>query len=171
MRWLCPFVNAVPTAEGAIQIALEQMPVTLWGANCLLLGCGRIAKLLAQRLQGLGAQVCIAARKYGDRAWAEASGWQALPIDQLNGRLRDVQVVFNTVPSLILERSLLAQLPKDCLCIDLASRPGLDFEAARELGLHCVWARGLPGKVAPVTAAAAIRNTLYHILEERGEPV
>ena len=41
---------------------------------------------------------------------------------------------------------------------------------AEELGLTAVWARGLPGKTAPVTAAAAIRDALYHILEERGEP-
>ena len=31
-----------------------------------------------------------------------------------------------------------------------------------------LWARSLPGRLAPVTAAEAIRDTLYHILEERG---
>ena len=168
---LCPIANAVPTAEGAIQLAMEQLPVTLWGADCLILGCGRIAKLLAQRLHGLGANVCIAARKYGDRAWAEASGWQALSMQQLSGSLQDTQVVFNTVPALILDSGLVAELSSDCLYIELASRPGIDLESAGNRQLNCICAGGLPGKVAPVTAAAAIRSTLYHILEERGEPV
>ena len=163
--------NAVATAEGAIQLAMEQLPITLWGCSCLILGCGRIAKLLAHRLRGLGADVTVAARKYGDRAWAEACGWRALPTDRLHGHLGNVRAVFNTVPSLLLDGGLLAELPPDCLCMDVASQPGIDFAAAERLGLVSVWARGLPGKVAPATAAAAIRDALYHILEERGEPV
>ena len=167
----CLFGKAVPTAEGALQVAMERLPVTLRGAECLVLGYGRIGKLLAHRLQGLGARVTVAARKYGDLAWAEAFGWRALPISGLSGALGEMQVIFNTVPSLILDRDLLAELTPGCLCVELASRPGIDLAAAEELGLTAVWARGLPGKTAPVTAAAAIRDTLYHILEERGEPV
>lgn len=163
--------NAVPTAEGALQIAMEKLPVTLCGSECLVLGYGRIGRLLAQRLHALGAKVTVAARKYGARAWADAFGWKSLPMDRLSGCLGNIQAVFNTAPSLILDSTLLAELPSDCLCIDLASEPGIDFTAAEQLGLKTVWARGLPGKAAPVTAAAAIRDALYHILEERGEPV
>lgn len=150
---------------------MEKLPVTLWGSECLVLGYGRIGRLLAQRLHALGARVTVAARKYGARAWAEAFGWKAVPIDRLSGCLGNIQAVFNTAPSLILDSTLLAELPPDCLCMDLASKPGIDFPAAEQLGLKTVWARGLPGKAAPVTAAAAIRDALYHILEERGEPV
>lgn len=167
----CPFGKAVPTAEGALQVAMEHLPVTLRGAECLVLGYGRIGKLLAHRLQGLGARVTVAARKYADLAWAEAYGCRALPISGLSGTLGRMQVIFNTVPSLILDRGLLSEAAPSCLCVELASRPGIDLEAAEELGLTAIWARGLPGKTAPVTAAAAIRDTLYHILEERGEPV
>lgn len=167
----CPFGKAVPTAEGALQVAMEHLPVTLRGAKCLVLGYGRIGKLLSHRLQGLGAHVTVAARKYADLAWAEAYGLRALPIGRLSGALGGMQVIFNTVPSPILDRGLLAEVAPSCLCVELASRPGIDLAAAEELGLTAVWARGLPGKTAPVTAAAAIRDTLYHILEERGEPV
>lgn len=161
--------NAIPTAEGAIQIAMKQLPVTLAGAEILVLGYGRIGKLLAHRLHGLGARITVAARKYEDRTWAEAFSCETLRPDQLDGQLGRFRIVFNTVPALLLGESLLRQLPKDCLCIDVASKPGLDFDAAAVLGLQTVWARGLPGKESPVSAAAAIRDTVYHILEERGD--
>ena len=81
--------------------------------------------------------------------------------------------MFNTVPSLVLDRPLLMQLPKNCLCVELASTPGIDQEAAEKLGLPCIWARSLPGRLVPATAAAAvaIRDAVDYILKERGDPV
>lgn len=162
--------NAVPTVEGTIQIAMEQLPETLCGKDCLVLGYGRIGKLMAHRLAGLGARVTVSARKYGDLAWIQAFGWPPLRTDALAGHLGGFKVVINTIPSPILGRELLAELPADCLCIDVASRQGIDLAAAEERGLKTVWARFLPGRMAPRTAAVAIRDTVYHILEERGEP-
>ena len=67
---------------------------------------------------------------------------------------------------------LLRQVREDCLLLDLASAPGgVDQEAAKDLGRRVQSALGLPGRVAPRTAAAAIRDSIYHILEERGEPI
>lgn len=163
--------NAAITAEGAVQTAMTELPVTLWGTECLVLGCGRIGKLLAQRLTGLGARVTVTARKPKDLAWIRAWGWRGLRTDRLDGELASVQVVFNTVPALILEEALLRQLPPSALCVDLASAPGVDFAAAEYIGLHTVQAGALPGKTAPRTAALALRNTVYQILEERGDPV
>ncbi len=66
--------NAVPTAEGAIQIALEELPITLHGARALVIGYGRLGKALAQRLDGLGARVTVAARSWEALAWAQSRG-------------------------------------------------------------------------------------------------
>ncbi len=63
--------NAVPTAEGAIQIAMQELPVTLHGLPCLILGAGRLSRALVPRLCGLGAQVTVAARRFSDLAWAQ----------------------------------------------------------------------------------------------------
>ena len=41
-------LNAIPTAEGAIQIAMEELPVTLNGSSALILGYGRLGKVLAK---------------------------------------------------------------------------------------------------------------------------
>ena len=158
--------NAAATAEGAIQTALERLDRTLLNMDCLVIGFGRIGKLLSYRLHGLGARVTAAARKPEDLAWIRAYGWQALETGHLDGHLHPFGAVFNTVPSRVLDASLLAQLPPECLCVDLASQQGIDLAVAEALGLPNVWARSLPGRLTPRTAAAVIRDAVYHILLE-----
>lgn len=161
--------NAVPTAEGAIQIAMEQLPITIHGARVLVVGFGRVGRALAQRLAALGAKVTVAARRYESLAWAQASGYGAEQTGQLAGWLCGYDLVVNTVPALVLGEAELADLKPDCLVLDLASKPGgVDLEAAGRLGRTVIWALSLPGKVAPVTAGAAIKNTIYHMLHELG---
>ena len=163
--------NAAATAEAAIQVAMERLDRTLLDMDCLVLGFGRIGKLLCSRLHGLGAKVTATARKPADLAWIRAYGWRALDTYGLDGNLCDFGTVFNTIPSLILEEKLLAQLPPECLCVDLASVQGIDLAAAERLGLPNVWARSLPGLLMPRTAAEVIRDAVYYILlEERGDP-
>ncbi|MDR0380695.1 MAG: dipicolinate synthase subunit DpsA [Oscillospiraceae bacterium] len=162
--------NAVPTAEGALQIAMENMPITLHGARCLVVGYGRIGKVLSRDLLSLGARVTASARRQADLAWIEIVGGRAVHTQALETVLGGCDVVFNTVPAPVLTEDRLKLLPPDCLCIDLASAPGgVDFDAAHRLGLRCVWALGLPGKVAPRTAGLILRDTLYHIMTE-GSP-
>lgn len=159
--------NAVPTAEGAVQIALEELAVTLHGARALVLGYGRVGKLTAHRLAALGARVTVAARSYEALAWAEAYGHEAQQLTDLAGYLCGYDLVVNTIPRRVLTRALLEELKESCLVIDLASKPGgVDFQGAAELGVRCVWALSLPGKVAPVTAASALRDTIYNMLRE-----
>lgn len=162
--------NAAATAEAAIQVAMERLDRTLLGMECLVLGFGRIGKLLSCRLHGLGAQVTATARLPADLAWIRAYGYQAVRTGELEGKLEQFGVVFNTIPAPVLSRRLLSQLPSGCLCVDLASVQGID-PAAKELGLPYVWARSLPGRMTPRTAAEIIRDAVYSILsEERGDP-
>ena len=156
--------NAAITAEGAVQTALEHLEGTLLGRRCLVVGFGRIGRLLSFRLHGLGARVTAAARAPADRAWIRAYGWEAADPAALADALKDQGAVFNTVPAPVLTGELLARLPADCLLVDLASRPGIDAAAAGGLGLTCIWARGLPGRLAPGAAAEALRQTVEEIL-------
>lgn len=158
--------NAAATAEAAIQVAMEHLDRSLLGMECLVLGYGRIGKLLSHRLRGLGAGVTVTARKPEDLAWIRAYGLRAMKTSELDGKLSAFGTVFNTVPSLVLKEALLSQLPESCLCVDLASVPGIDFAAAEEMGLSCVWARSLPGRLLPCTAAEVIRDAVYYILLE-----
>ena len=161
--------NAVPTAEGAIQIAMEELPITLHGARALVIGYGRLGRALAPRLSALGARVSVAARKYAALAWAESFNWGTERIGQLAGWLCGYDLVVNTVPARVLGEAELEELKPDCLVIDLASKPGgVDFAAAARLGRKVVWALSLPGKTAPVTAGRAIQTAIYNILSELG---
>jgi dipicolinate synthase subunit A len=148
---------------------MEELPITLHGSRCLIIGFGRIGKVLAKGLAGLGARVTVSARKAEDFAWIAASGYAKTDTRRLGDCLPQYDVVFNTVPSMILGKPLLELLKPGCLCVDLASKPGgIDFAAAAGLGVNCIWALSLPGKVAPHTSGDIIRDTLYGILDERG---
>ena len=161
--------NAVPTAEGALQLAMEHLPVTIHGARVLVVGFGRVGRMTAQRFAALGARVSVAARRYDQLAWAQAMGLGAEELGHLAGWLCGYDLVVNTVPAPVLTRTELEDLKGDCLIIDLASKPGgVDLAAAGQLGLTVIWALSLPGKVAPVTAGAAIRSTIYNMLRELG---
>lgn len=158
--------NGVPTAEGAIEAAMAATDVTLCGTPCLLIGFGRIGKLLAHRLRGLGAEVTVSARRLDDLAWIDAFGYRGLRTNRLAGRLGSFRVVFNTVPHIVLTEELLRELPRECVLLELASQPGFDRAAAEARGLKCIAAPGLPGRAAPETAARAIKLTLEKIWEE-----
>ena len=148
------------TAEGAI--ALLRPETGLSGAHILLLGYGRIARLLARELQKAGALVTAAARSGEQRAWAEAEGIEARPLDALSGALDRFDVIIGTIPAPVLTEPLLALVRKDALLLELASAPGgIDAAAAHERGLRYIRAPGLPAKYAPERAAVILRDAVY----------
>lgn len=160
-------LNTIPTVEGALSIAMTETPFTLHGSRCLVLGYGRIGKLLSRALQALGATVHVAARKHSDLAWIKANAMTGIPMKNISEVIGQYNLIFNTAPAMLLGFKQLSLIPDDCLIIDLASRPGgVDFETARELGKKVIWALSLPGKVAPDTAGDIIKDTIINILEE-----
>lgn len=162
-------LNAIPTAEGAIQIAMEEMPITLHDCNAMILGFGRIGKILAKMLTGLGTNVYIEARKYSDIAWIKSYSYKPVFLNELGSFISQMDVIFNTIPHVVLNSDLLNKLKNDALIIDLASKPGgVDFESAKRIGVKAIWALSLPGKVAPVTAAKFIKETVNNIIGELG---
>jgi len=161
--------GALATAEGAIGIIMKETAVTLCHLNCLVIGFGRIGKILCHRLRGMGAHVTASARKCADIAWVKSYGYDALETSRLDGELSKFDIIVNTVPARVLGKHRLQELKPGCFLLDLSSKPGgLDFSAASNLGVKALWALGLPGEVAPVSAGAAVRDTIYNILREKG---
>ena len=159
--------NALPTAEGAIEIAMRELPVTLAGTKVALIGYGRIGELLSQKLKLLGSEVTVYARRPEVCARAELSGVCAKRIFSEASLVfdADTRVVFNTVPQRILSGGALEKFPRDCLIIDLASAPGgVDIGAASALGIRTLWATALPGKCAPESAGIILGETAHSIL-------
>jgi dipicolinate synthase subunit A len=92
-------------------------------------------------------------------------GAEAIHLEDLGEVLPDVDVVFNTIPALVLTRELLQKMPQEALIIDIASSPGgVDFQGAADLGIKAILAAGLPGKAAPVTAGRILGRCLPRLI-------
>ena len=160
-------LNTIATAEGTMQIAMEETQRTVDGSNVLVMGFGRIGKVLAKMLDGIGAKVYCEARKDEDISWIKAYGYNPVHLNDLNENLNKFDIIINTIPFQILDEERLGLVRKEAIIIDLASNPGgVDRKAARDKGLKVIWALSLPAKVAPLTSAEFIKETLYHVLEE-----
>lgn len=155
-------LNTIPTAEGAIQIAMEETDYTLSGMKVLVIGFGRVGKTLANILSKMGLDVYCEARKDTDLAWIKAYGYKPMPLEKMKNNLCKMDIIFNTVPFQILDKSTLILLNRNTLIIDLASAPGgVDYEVAKKLGIKAILASALPGKVAPNTAAEYLKDFVY----------
>jgi len=156
--------NAIPTAEGAIEIAMNKTEKTINSSKCLVLGYGRIGKVLADLLKGLHADVTVTARKNEHIAWIKAMGYKYKKYSELNDCLESFDTIFNTIPALIIKKEELEHIRKDTLIIDLASKPGgIDFEYAKQKGIVAELALGLPGKVAAKSVAEYMANKVINL--------
>lgn len=146
-------LNSIPSAEGAIQMAMEATTITIHGSNSFVLGLGRCGWTLARMLQGIGARVTGVARKPSDLARAVEMGLHAVHFAELEDEISQAEIIFNTIPYPVLDRMMLDKVARDAVIVDLASIPGgTDFEYAQMLGIKALLAPGLPGLVAPKTA-------------------
>ncbi len=159
--------NAVPTAEGTIQILMEELPQTIDGMKILLVGSGRISKILRRKLHALGAAVSVCCRRSEEAAWALADGCEVLEPEALASCVRLADAVINTVPAKLLTEPVLRQIRPQTLVIDLASAPGgVQWPAASALGVRTIWAQSLPGKCAPERAGEILYETVCRIRKE-----
>ncbi|MFI3226243.1 MAG: hypothetical protein R3Y09_02425 [Clostridia bacterium] len=158
-------LKAIPTAEGAIQIAMENMPTTIAWSKSLVIGNGRIGKVLSKKLLFLGSKVTVSARKRSDFADVFSNNIESVDFCEIQEF--DYDVIFNTVPKCVLTKEILMKIPDDTLIIDLASSPGgVDFECAEVRSKKVIWALSLPGKVAPKTASKFLFSAIIDILSE-----
>lgn len=162
-------LNAIPTAEGAIEIAMRELPITIHGSNSLVLGFGRIGKVLSKDLKALGAKTYVEARRFDDLSWIKAYGYEGIYLKHLKEKLPLFDVIYNTVPSEIITVDMMKYIKKDCLIIDLASLPGgVDIKKAEAMGIKVIRALSLPGKCAPKTSGEIIKHTIQNILSDMG---
>ena len=157
--------NAIPTAEGAIKIAIEETDITLHGNQMMVIGYGRIGKVLSGMLRGIGAKVIAIVNNDEAAAYAAASSHEPVYFANMEEKLKYANVIFNTVPEILLNKANMRHINKNTLIIDLASPPyGVDVNDSRDFGLKVLYANSLPGKIAPVTTASYILETIESIL-------
>ena len=157
--------NAIPTAEGALSIALNESTETLNGCKTAVIGYGRIGKILGNMLKSLDSDITVLHRSNKDDAWCSAFGISSANIRDIKSVLKEKKIIFNTVPHVLLTKDILKELRKDVIIIDLASDPGgVDYEEGKKLGLNIIKALSLPGKLSPVTAGKAIYKSISNII-------
>jgi dipicolinate synthase subunit A len=160
-------LNSIPTAEGAIALAMQHTDITIHGAKTVVLGFGRCGQTLARTLHALGAHVKVGARQPAHLARVIEMGIEGFPPSALEYAVSDADVVFNTIPTQILTAGVLKTMPRSCVIIDIASKPGgTDFRYAERRGMTAILAPSLPGLVAPKTAGRIIASSLCRILAE-----
>ncbi|MBQ1989024.1 MAG: hypothetical protein II234_03880 [Clostridia bacterium] len=157
-------LNAVPTAEGAIKIAIENTPFTLWKSKVLVIGNGRVGKILSHRLKGMGCDVTVSARKTTDEAFIKALGFRYINTGTLNQTDLPYDIIFNTVDFKVLEDSVFKK-SRCALAVDLSSAGGFSISAAQSADVKAIMAPGLPGKIAPLTAGEILYETISEILK------
>ena len=162
-------LNAVPTAEGALEIAIRELNITVSGSDTLVLGYGRIGRMTASLFSSVGARVTVAARSREQRAWAKAFGHGTVDIGDMTGALEKADIILNTVPKTILGAKELSAIGTGKPLIDLATYPGCvgDSDAER-YGIRLIRAPSLPGKTAPVSAGIILGESIESILSEEG---
>jgi len=160
-------LNSIPTAEGAIKVAMEKTDITICNSNVLILGFGRIGKVLSKMLSGLGANVYCEARKEKDLAQIRAMGYNDVDLDNLEAYLPKADYIFSTIPYMILDKDMLDLVKDDVCIIDLASSPGsVDFEYAKQKNINATLELALPAKVAPKSSAMYFKDKIDKIIQE-----
>lgn len=163
-------LNSIATAEGAIAHAVNNSIINIHKSSGLVLGYGRVGKVLANKLKALEMKVAVCARSRKDLTDIYVNGMESLEYSQLEDEIHKFDFVFNTVPSVVLDRNILGRLSANTIIIDVASPPGgLDLEAAKELNLKVHICQGIPGKIAPLSSAKIIADEIYPILKERSD--
>lgn len=166
------YLNAIPTAEGALLTAIENLPRTIWGSRCLVLGRGHVGAYLARLLQSLGAKVTLAARKPEDLAYGQACGYETAEISRLAEVIGRQDLIFNAVPAPVLGEAELKAVRPDSLIVELAAANGaVDLQLAEKLGVKAVVGASLPGKYSPETAARFIVDAIYRTGRAAGLPL
>lgn len=164
-------LNTIATSEGTIELMIANTDTIIFESNVLILGFGRVAKTLANRLKGLVKSITCASRENDELAWIEVYGYEKMNLNDLvkcqesKKYLKNYDVIINTIPSMILDAEKLQYVNKEALLIDLASNlGGIDKEEAKKQGLKLIHALGLPGKVAPKSSAKFIKDMIYEII-------
>lgn len=157
--------NSIPTAEGALMMAIQNTDITIHGSSSMVLGFGRTGFTMARTLQGLGSKVKVGVRRSEQFARASEMGFEPFYIHGLLQHVSNIDLLFNTIPTMIVTAQIIANLPSRAVIIDLASKPGgTDFRFAEKRGIKALLAPGLPGIVAPKTAGRIMADCLTQLI-------
>ncbi len=137
--------NSVPTAEGVLFYLLSEMKCTIFDANTLVIGFGVCGSEIAYKLKALNANVDIL--EISEEKIAQARLNKFNIIDESTIYNKKYNVVINTVPMKVLNKTQLETIDKNTLIFDIASSPfGFETEQLKELEIPYKRILGLPSR-------------------------
>ena len=144
-------LNVIPTVEATIEIILKNnQNKIINGMECLIMGFGRIGKVLAHKLQGLVENCTCLVTSEVEKAWTIAYGYKNVDLNYIKNKpsnLSKYDIIINTIPQILLKEEL-RNVNKETLLIDLASKPyGIDRDIVKRENLNFIEALGLPRKI------------------------
>lgn len=158
--------NAILTAEGAVTYIEQETDYSLFHAEILIIGYGRIAKALHKILQAYGSNVTICSRSRLSETEAVFNGARHIDFEELKQK-SNYSIVINTVPHIVLTKPELSALDKKAVILDLASFPGgLDTLVADSLKLKRLSGRAMPSKYTSETAGRCIGEAVLEMIKE-----
>lgn len=161
--------NAVPTAQGVLTFVLNNVEVTLNSLKVAVTGYGKCGKSICKTFKNQGSEVISFSRRYTTVADAESDGLSAFLFKDINNKIKDADIVINTVPEKILNKEFIDNLSGNSILIDVASFPyGFDIDYAESINKKINILSSLPGKYVPKTAGIIIAETIINIIEEGG---
>lgn len=162
---LC-ILHAIPTAEGAIKIAVENTEVTLLGMKVLCFGLGRVGVSVAQAFDAMKAHVTVTARNPAQLARALSMGFEIVPLKDILEYADQFSLIVSSATGKVVTAEIIGKTRPDVLIMDLCSPPGsVDREAAERMNRRFVWARAQAG-TAPRTAGQHEWHVLMRIARE-----
>lgn len=151
--------NTIPTAEGIIQCIISNTDITIDKSNILIIGFGNVGKKAAELLNNLNSKVYCYDINKQEVANIETKGYNVL--NNLDNYMKKMDVIVNTVPTLVIDKDKFKFINKNTLIIDVASKPGgIDFVYAKENNYRVIQYLGIPGKIAPRTSAKYMMNII-----------
>ena len=161
--------NALLSAEGAIYYAKQKFQRCIYGSEIAILGFGRIGKILAYLLHLQGAKITVCARKDSDFTWSRLIGFNGVKM-KISGNMSNLNlidnkydIIFNTIPSWIMDEEFAKRKNSNTIIIDLASHPfGIDEKLVSKYNLVYYRETGIPGRYAPESAGEIIATTILN---------
>ena len=150
--------NAVLTAEGAISYAIENTAFSLWKSRILIIGYGRVGKVLAERIKGFKPRLTVTARNERDFATLQMLGINHIGTSEIANCKERFDIVFNTVDIKLSPDT--ASALSSSLFLDLSTSGGFLYDDLEKFNIKYTKLPGIPGKTAPDTAGRIIAETV-----------
>ena len=162
--------NALPTAEAALKLAIENTEGVLSGGCVLVTGFGACGEQIARLFSLMGCKTLVCARSSIQRAKAQVQGFKALALTGLAGAAADADIIINTVPARLFGGREVRGFKESAVYIEIASYPyGIDDGAAKALGKRFIAAPALPAKYSPKASGEYIAEAVRDIIKQRSE--